>query len=198
MFDRIKPVQHRVVGMTLFTLAIACGGSGGDSQKADSTAVADSAARARSTAANVDSAENDHTSPPELTVPLKDISSKDLRDHAQKHGFLSTSDFSGERDCANGKHSLDCRLKITGVPGTRHFKHTAMTRHGTVIARIENAGTVDEGLLGIKRKREYYWFVEKNPQGRSLILDVTGERPVTVKTLKFEACSTDATHPNPS
>jgi hypothetical protein len=200
MFDRIKPVRQRVVGMMLFALAVACGGRGGDSQRADSSVVADSTSRATGTAMSADSAEDDSTPPPEIDEPLKDISSERLLKHIGKHPFLDTRNVrSGRRKCDDGgPHSYRCQLEITPAAGVRKFDHTKITGHGAIIAKIRNIGTIGESVLGIKPYRVYYWYVEKDAGGvRSFILDLTGTTPDIVARLKFDVCKTDSTHPKP-
>jgi hypothetical protein len=101
------------------------------------------------------------------------------------------------RKCAGTSNGKACNLTIWPIEGMRHVKVDGPVRKGIVMAMIRNDGTATEQTFNIKAGQTVYWLSENSNSPVSRLLDLSGNNPISVRDLKFTACTTDTTHPKP-
>ena len=180
----------RRMAMLLSAVAIvAC--DGGEGPARDTTAAVAEVA---------DTTANDDAPPPEIDQPWQELTSAQLTTYIKSLRYRPEgSSQTAHRDCIGAKASLECTLLIMPVQGVRNFDPGRLAKRGAVIARIENLGTRTDSVLGIEPDRIVYWFVGPDSTGAVVadLLDLTAERPRSVKRLAFRDCDQIDDPPHP-
>lgn len=181
----------RWVAMLLSAVAIAaCDGS--DSPVRDTGVAA---------AGVADTTANDDDPPPETDQPWQQLTSAQLTTYIKSLRYRPEgSAQTAHRDCIGARASLECTLLIMPVQGVRNFDPGRLAKGGAVIARMENLGTRTDSVLGIEPDRVVYWFVGRDSAGTVVadLLDLTAERPRSVKRLAFRDCDQIDDPPHPA